>query len=108
MHRRDNVVERIDHKRERHATFVLGSAPDEHKQLRTPGQLAGGYQQRALADPSLTQHAQRAALASPHVGNGLRKSPRLRVAAKKVHRRFRLNLTIGPVKHTAAREPNFQ
>jgi RNA polymerase sigma-70 factor, ECF subfamily len=87
VHRRDVVVERIDHHAERNVALVLGAARGEHEHAMVAGRVANGTQERALADTGLAEYPQGDARALVRVRHGLRGGGELLLAPDQLHAR---------------------
>ena len=72
VERGDVVVEGVDDDAVGHVALVLGAAPLEHQQPGGRGALAQRAEQRGLAQPALSEHAEHAARPRPHRLHGLR------------------------------------
>ena len=81
------VVERVDHKAERHVALVLRRASREHEEVRLRGSLSRLSDQGALADAGLAQHADGVRLTRPHAGQRRAQRLELGIPLQQLHRR---------------------
>ena len=86
MQCRHMVVERVDGHAERTLAFMLDAAALQHEHSRPSGALGDRRQQRALADPDLTQHAQHPAATRSNLLDRPSHRHKLAITANQFHR----------------------